>query len=129
MPHLRLNASLTHASLTSLNSSSCLTVFESVNLTIFFFSLLTRTTSRSRSHPLCSTLCFSATLGIDFFSFDFDFDYLILFLSFDQFLVLFLFFFFFFFFFFHFFRLHLRFSIHVLGFILGSPFCDFTTKW
>ena len=37
MPHLRLIASLTHAFLTSLNSSSCLMVSKLVNLTIFFF--------------------------------------------------------------------------------------------
>ena len=36
MPHLRLTTSLTHASLTSLNLSSHLTVFESVNLSNFF---------------------------------------------------------------------------------------------
>ena len=83
MPHLRLIASLTHAFLTSLNSSSCLMVSELVNLTNFFFSFspsqhlnfkstalfffLTLTASRSRSCPLCSTLCFSTSSGIDSF--------------------------------------------------------------
>ena len=33
------------------------------------------------------------------------------------------------FFFIFYFLLHLRFSVHVLGFISGSPFHDFTGKW
>ena len=71
-----------HAFLTSPNSSSRLTVSESVNLFFFFFLLtltasefqiygtfffLTLTASRSRSCPLCSTLCFSTSSGIDSF--------------------------------------------------------------
>ena len=100
--------SLTHASLTSLNSSSHLTTSESVNLSKkkkkFSFSPSQRLNFKSTfafgffffpSHPhdvsvsiSPSVLC-SLLLGFIrywFFSFDFDFDYLILFLSFDHFL-------------------------------------------
>ena len=93
------HASLSHShSLTTqahgLTSLKLTHLFESLSLTNFFF-LLTLTAfkiafasgffsfflfflwSWSRSRPLCSTLCFSASSGID--SFNFDFDYLILF--------------------------------------------------
>ena len=137
MPHLRLIASLTHAFLTSLNSSSCLMVSKLVNLTIFFFP----------SHPhsiwisnLPHFFFFSPSrhLGLDLA--------LCALLSASrrhQVLILFFWFWFWlldslsfiwsffgsFFFSFHFSRLHLRVSVHVLDFILGSPFRYFTTKW
>ena len=87
------------------------------------------------SHPygvlvsvLPSVLC-SMLLGFIrywFFSFDFVFDYLILFLSFDHFLGFFI---LFYLFIYLFFRLHLSFSVHILGFISGSLFRDFIGKW
>ena len=144
--------SLTHASLTSLNSSSHLTTSESVNLS--------KKKKKFPSHPhsvwtsnlpllrICLTVFFSffvfpsyphsvlvsvspfvlrslllSFIRYWFFSFDFDFDYLIVFLSFDHFIGP------FFFFFSHFSQLHLRFSVHVLSFISGSPFHDFIGKW
>ena len=145
-------ASLTHASLTSLNSSSHLTISESVNLSQkFFFFLLTLTASELQ---IC--LCFeSASLFFFFFFFLFTFSpsrrldlslALCALLStsrLHQVLILFFWFWFWlldclsfiwsfsrsFFFFPHFSQLHLRFSVHVLSFILGSPFHDFIGKW
>ena len=111
-----------HAFLTSPNSSSSLTVSESVNLsfffpshphsvwtsnlpllqiclTVFFFFLPSHPHSVSISvspFVLCSLLL--SFIRYWFFSFDFYFDYLILFLSFDHFLGVFYFLFFIFYF-------------------------------
>ena len=87
----------------------------------FFFSfyLLTLTASRSRSRPLCFALYFSASSGIDSFLLIF---ILITWFSFFHLIIFSVFFIFYF-------LLHLRFSVHVLGFISGSLFRDFTGKW
>ena len=94
--------------------------FESASLFFFSFYLLTLTASRSRSRPLCFALYFSASSGIDSFLLIF---ILITWFSFFHLIIFSVFFFIFYF------LLHLRFSVHVLGFISGSPFRDFTGKW
>ena len=143
--------SLTHAFLTSLNSSSHLTTSESVNLskkkkfpphphsvwtsnlpllriclTVFFSFFVFPSYPHSVLVSVSPFVLRSLLLSFIrywFFSFDFHFDYFIVFLSFYHFLGP------FFFFFSHFSQLHLRFSVHVLSFISGSPFHDFIGKW
>ena len=143
--------SLTHASLTSLNSSSHLTTSESVNL-----SKKKKKISFSPSQRLNFKSAFASNLPHCFFFF-FRFSFLpsqrlglslTLCAPFSasqlhQVLILFFWFWFWlldcvsfiwsfsrsFFFFPHFSQLHLRFSVHVLSFISGSPFHDFIGKW
>ena len=109
-------------SLTSLNSSSCLSLSDCLmharlsSLNFFFLShpFFSFSVSPPASRSLGFALCFSAyeVLGNILFFF-----FWLLYFHFLG---------FFFFFFFHFSRLHLKFSIHVLSFISGSPFRDFT---